>query len=150
MKAAVYTRINERANEAGIRRQEEACRKIAAQREWDVVDVYRDNYVSATAKRRPAYEQMIEGLRAGRFNAIITYDLSRLSRRPRDLEELISLAEEQGIEIATVASGPIDLTTADGRMVAGLLAAMDAAEAERHAERMKAGMAEKKRHKEGK
>jgi DNA invertase Pin-like site-specific DNA recombinase len=49
---------------------------------------------------------------------------------------LIDLTKTGGVEIDTVASGRIDLATADGRMIAGLLAQIDQGEAGRISERI--------------
>ncbi len=67
---------------------------------------------------------------------VLAYSNSRLTRRPRELEDLIDLHAETGVLIKTVVSGDDDLSTADGRMVARIKANVDAAEAERTAERV--------------
>jgi site-specific DNA recombinase len=78
---------------------------------------------------------MLADLQAGRLNAVLAYSSSRFYRRVRELDELIDLFNERQIEVATVVSGRIDLTTADGRMTARLLAVIDQGEAERIGER---------------
>jgi hypothetical protein len=50
---------------------------------------------------------------------------------------LLDLAKARGIQIATVASGDVDLSTADGRMLAGILVSIDRGEAERISERIR-------------
>lgn len=79
---------------------------------------------------------MLRLARAGEFSVIIASSNSRLTRRPLELEELITLYEQYGMRITTVASGNDDLSTADGRMVARIKGNVDAAEAERTAERV--------------
>lgn len=79
---------------------------------------------------------MLEAARQGAFGAILAYSTSRLTRRPREAEDLIDLVEKHGLGIKTVVSGEWNLATADGRAVARTLAAWDAAEAERTAERV--------------
>jgi DNA invertase Pin-like site-specific DNA recombinase len=139
MRAGIYVRISRDREglEVGVERQEQDCRRLAERRGWQVVGVYPDNDVSATDRRRvrKGYRQLLADIEAGRVDAVVAYSSSRLYRRPRDLEELISLTRERSIEIATVASGRIDLDTADGRMIAGILAQIDQAEAERIGER---------------
>lgn len=61
----------------------------------------------------------------------MAYSSSRMYRRPKDLGRLIELVKARNIRIETVASGRIDLTTVDGRMLAGILAEVDQAEADR-------------------
>jgi DNA invertase Pin-like site-specific DNA recombinase len=139
MRAGLYVRISRDREglEAGVDRQEADCRKLAQSRGWQLTEVYSDNDTSATDRRkvRKAYRRMLDDLREERLDAIVAYSSSRLYRRARDLEELVALVEARHAEIATVASGRIDLSTADGRMMARILASVDQAEAERIAER---------------
>ncbi len=72
-----------------IERQREDCERIAQFRRWDVVETYVDQSVSATdrTKDRPGCGRMVVDHAAGRFDAIICYDLDRLTRQPRQLED---------------------------------------------------------------
>lgn len=140
-RAVIYTRISrdDRGVEAGVTRQEEDCRAKAAGLGFEVVRVYTDNDIGASTrsrKVRPEYAQMLEAARRGAFGAILAYSTSRLTRRPREAEDLIDLVERHGVQIKTVVSGDWNLETADGRAVVRTLAAWDAAEAERTAERV--------------
>ena len=67
---------------------------------------------------------------------IVAYTSSRLTRRPRENEDPIELAERLGIRFLYRNSPSFDLNTADGRNVARILAANDAAESERIGERV--------------
>jgi DNA invertase Pin-like site-specific DNA recombinase len=139
--AVIYTRISQdsEGRGEGVVRQEEDCRKLAASRGLNVVGVYTDNDVSASAysrKKRPEYARMIADAKAGRFGTIIAYSNSRVTRRLAELEELIQLTEKHGTEIMTVVSGQDDLSTADGRMVARIKASVDIAESDRISERV--------------
>jgi len=141
-RAAIYARISDdREGDAlGVGRQIEDARSRAAALGLEVVEPpFVDNDISASTKstkRRPAYEDMLQRARAGDFAVIIAYSNSRVTRRPRELEDLIVLYERHGVVVRTVASGDDDLSTADGRMTARIKASVDAAEAERVAERV--------------
>ena len=139
--AAIYCRISaDREGEGlGVERQEADCRALADRLGLQVTGAYVDNDVSASTlsrKPRPQYAAMLEAVRSGRVGHIVAYSNSRLTRRPRELSDLIDLHRETGVRIHTVVSGQYDLSTADGRMQAGMLAYIDAAEAERTAERV--------------
>ena len=43
---------------------------------------------------RPAFQQMLEDMRAGKINYIVAYKLDRVTRSVRDLEVLISELEK--------------------------------------------------------
>lgn len=139
--AAIYCRISQDSEglALGVARQEEDCRALAEREGLTVTEVFTDNDRGASTrsrKRRPRYAEMMERAHRGEFGAIIAYSNSRLTRRPMEWDELITLAEHQAVRVLTIASGRVDLSTADGRAVARTIAAWDAAEAERTAERV--------------
>ena len=138
---AAYCRISDdrEGRELGVERQRQDLLELCATRGWPEPVVYVDNDISASTrsrKRRPAFEQMMAAAEAGEHDGIVFYTTSRLTRRPLEYERLISLVEARDTALVSVASGTVDLTTADGRMIARMLAAADAAEAERTGERV--------------
>jgi DNA invertase Pin-like site-specific DNA recombinase len=141
--AAIYCRISRDAEQEGlgVARQEEDCRALVERNGWTLIEPpFTDNDISASTgsrKARPAYDRMLAAVRAGGVDVIVAYSNSRLTRRPLELEDLISLHDATGVRIHTVVSGNDDLATADGRMVARIKASVDAGEAERTAERLR-------------
>lgn len=140
-RAAIYCRIsNDReGRELGVERQQQDGRELAGRAGAVVVAVYIDNDISASTrskKPRPRYKQMLADAASGHFEIIIAYTSSRLTRRPREHEDLIELAETRGIEFLYVRSPSFDLNTSAGRRVARILAANDAGEAEDAQERI--------------
>lgn len=139
--ALIYSRISSdpEGRAVGVERQEADCHQLAAKHGYTVAGVYRDNDVSASTKstkKRAGFDQMGERVRQGDVAAVLAYSNSRLTRRPREFEDLIDLHHETGVLFRTVVSGDDDLSTADGRMVARIKAGVDAAEAERTSERV--------------
>ena len=139
--AAIYVRISKdrEGTELGVERQIEDCRKIAERLGLPVYRIYKDNDLSGSKyarKVRPEYIEMLEHARAGYFCTIIAYTSSRLTRRPREHEDQIELAEQNGITYRFFRSPDFDLNTAGGRLIARILAAKDAAEAEETSERI--------------
>ncbi len=65
--AAIYSRIRHdpEGRQAGVERQEQDCRRMAAERGWTVLDpVYRENDTSASTKsrtRRTVFERHCKG-----------------------------------------------------------------------------------------
>jgi DNA invertase Pin-like site-specific DNA recombinase len=124
--------------EAGIGRQERECRELAAAKGWKIVEVFKDNDVSAySGRKRPGYEGLLEAIRSRRVNTVIAWHPDRLYRRLIDLEGLIDLAEEHGVRFATCVAGDIDLSTAAGRMNARVVASAARYESEHRAERLR-------------
>ena len=122
-----------------IDRQREDCENLAQFRRWDVIETYVDQSKSATDRTtiRPDYDRMVADYLLGRFDAIICYDLDRLTRQPRQLEDWIDAAELRGLALVT-ANGDADLSTDGGRMYARIKAAVARAEMERKSARQSA------------
>jgi DNA invertase Pin-like site-specific DNA recombinase len=138
--AGIYARISSDRDgtQLGVTRQLEDCRKLAAEKGWSVTDEYVDNDVSAYSRvKRPEYTRLIEDIRSHRIDALVVYNADRLNRRPRDLEDLIDVAQAAGLRDLGIVTGDIDLSTDQGRLTARLLAAVSANESESKARRIK-------------
>lgn len=139
IRAAIYCRISQDRAGAGlgIARQESDCRAVCERRGWTVVEVYTDNDVSAySGKARPSWTRLLDDVRAGRLDAVVGWHVDRLTRSPRELEDVIDMADRHGLELATV-TGEVDISTPTGRLVARMLGAAARHEAEHKAERQK-------------
>jgi DNA invertase Pin-like site-specific DNA recombinase len=79
---------------------------------------------------------MLADIAGGSIDAVACWHVDRLTRSPRELEDVIDLADRHGVELATV-TGEIDLATPTGRMIARMLGAAARHEAEHKAERQK-------------
>jgi len=132
--AAIYLRVSLDSTGEGlaVARQREDCVKLAVARGWKVVGEYTDNSISASdaGKVRPDYDRLVADYAAGKFEAVVVWDLDRLTRQPRQLEDWIDAAEQRGLKLVT-ANGEADLATDGGRMYARIKAAVARAEVER-------------------
>lgn len=132
--AAIYLRISEdrAGEEKAVERQREDAHEIARERGWTIVGEYVDNSISASKVNitRPEYERLVADYAAGKVQAIICYDLDRLTRQPRQLEDWIDAAEQRGLSLVTM-NGEADLGTDAGRLFARIKAAVARAEVER-------------------
>lgn len=138
--AAIYVRISQdrEGKGLGVARQEQDCRELAEKLGYDVLAVYDDNDQSATRKKpRPEFVRLLEDTRAGRFQAILAWHTDRLYRRPADLQLLIDALKVHDVSVNTVMSGALDLSTASGRLNAGIYAQIAQHEAELKAERQR-------------
>ena len=138
---AIYARISrvmDKTDLLGVTRQIQDCRQLATRRGDRITRVYTDNDFSAssTSVRRPDYEAMLAAIRAGGHDGVITWDLDRLHRQPKELEEFIDLADRFGLELANV-GGEVDLSTPQGRLTARIKGAVAKHEAEQMGRRVK-------------
>ncbi|MGE9806929.1 recombinase family protein [Janibacter sp. G1551] len=139
-RAAIYLRISLDATGEGLAvdRQREDCYRLAEFRGWTVIGEYVDNSISASdaRKNRPGYDAMVRDYEAGKFDALLCYDLDRLTRQPRQLEDWIDAAEGKGLALVTT-NGEADLTTDGGRTFARIKMAVARGEVERKSKRQK-------------
>jgi site-specific DNA recombinase len=103
---------------------------------------YLDRNVSATTGRRAAYEDMCEDIRNGVIGRVAVWDMDRLHRQPRELEDFIDLAERFHVDLANV-GGDVDLSTPSGRMFARMKGTVAKYEVEQKSVRQKAANAER-------
>jgi site-specific DNA recombinase len=126
-----------RLSEKGITRQKEDITRKAEQLGVELAEWYPENDTTAFRKRRvrlpggrsvwrvyrPEFRRMLRDYEDGKIDGIIFYDIDRLARQPRDLEDLIDLVEHYKRPVETV-TGNIDLRTSNGRAMARVLVAM--------------------------
>ena len=137
-KAAVYLRISLDASGDGlaIERQREDCMKIIESRGWTLAGVYEDTKSASADRVRPGYTALIDSFRQGNFEALICWDLDRLTRKPRELEDWIDWASGGSLALVT-ANGEADLSTDAGRLFARIKASVARSEVERKGARQR-------------
>lgn len=96
------------------------------------------DHVSGIAERRPQLDKLLEHARPG--DTIVIWRLDRLGRSMKHLLELVEELDDRGIALVSL-NEQIDTTTANGRLILHLLAALAAFERDLLAERTKAGLA---------
>ena len=75
--------------------QKEKLLQLCKFKEYEVFKVYDDAGISAKdMEHRPAFQEMLADMRAGKINYIVAYKLDRVTRSVRDLEVLISDLEK--------------------------------------------------------
>jgi DNA invertase Pin-like site-specific DNA recombinase len=139
MTAVTYCRISADKTGAGlgVERQAADCRDLAAKLGVGEPEVLVDNDLSAySGKRRPGYEQLMEGLRQGRWSALLVWHVDRLCRNVRDLEDIVDLVNGK-VAVHTVKGGEIDLGTPEGRLQARMLGTLARYESEHRSDRVR-------------
>lgn len=91
--------------------------------------------------QRPGWSDLEHEIRAGRITRLVVRHVDRLYRRLDDLGSLVKLVEKHNLEIATVWSGDIDLSSPAGRAVARILASIAMGEVETMHQRVNAKLA---------
>ncbi|WP_346114590.1 recombinase family protein [Nonomuraea maheshkhaliensis] len=165
LRVGLYVRISDDREELGrgVARQLEDATAHALRRGASETRVYEENDTSAYKKRRrvvrgedgdsyfiwrvirPVWQQMLADLRHGVIDAVVVYDIDRLARDPRDLEDAIEIAQFRSKRFEGV-TGSLDLNTDSGVAMARVMVAMASkasADTARRVKRMHRELAEK-------
>lgn len=137
--AVIYARqsLDREGEGVAVARQLQDCRQLAKLHDVIVDREFVDNDRSATKGPRPAFDDLLEAVRAGEVDTIVCWHPDRLYRRVRDLVDLVELAEKHTLRIFSVKGGDLDLSTPAGRMIAGMLGHAAQYEVQHKGERQK-------------
>ncbi|MFJ9315790.1 recombinase family protein [Pimelobacter simplex] len=144
MKWDTYARISEDPNDEqrGVRRQNQDTRAHVDSLGGNVAKAHIENDSSAYRKKRvtvtdasgnqydgfrvirPVWHEALQRLRTDQADGLVVYDLDRLARDPRDLEDAIEVVEHYGKAIVSATASEINLSTETGRMAARLMVVM--------------------------
>ena len=138
MEAAIYARISkDDGSGLGVARQVKDCTAEAERRGWAVQGVYVDNDVSASSHApRPEWQRLVADVEARRVTAIVVWSAERLTRKPREAEDVIEWVERYGLLLANI-GGDVDLSTPDGRMMYRIRGAISRHESEQSSRRIR-------------
>jgi len=142
IRCALYARVST-AGQQSVPAQIEALRDYAQRRGWTIVQEVSD--VGSGAKSRPKREAL---MCAARARAVDVIAVTKLDRWGRSLPDLVSTMQELtdlGVGFVSV-NDSIDLTTAAGRALAGMLSMFAAFERDLIIERVRSGMSHAKKH----
>ena len=141
VQAVIYACQYKDRNGSGIavERQIESCALLARARDWELTyPPLVDNDVSAySGAKRPQFDALMAMIRAGKVDAVLVWHMDRACRRIADLVELVRIARDAKVRIASVA-GDFDLASPVGQMFATILIAVAEYEAAHKGERQKA------------
>src|SRR5712692_10756185 len=95
MPAAIYARISDdrKGKNVSIESQLKDCRAFVQEQGWDAVEYVDKNISAFNGDPRERYLEMLAAAKSGEVDRIVAYDLDRLYRDPRELEDLIGLAD---------------------------------------------------------
>jgi site-specific DNA recombinase len=142
MQVVGYTRVStedQQREGISLSMQEAKIQAYASVKDWTVVEVIRDEGLSAKSLKRPGLQQLLALIEAGCIEGIIVYKLDRLTRRVRDLDDLVGLFQRKGVALVSLQES-LDATTATGRLMMGFIALLSQWEREMIGERTRDAM----------
>jgi site-specific DNA recombinase len=69
--------------------------QIAEREGLEIIDIRRESHSAKDSGQRPVYQELLEDIRRGRFNAVLTWAPDRLSRNAGDLGTLVDLMDQK-------------------------------------------------------
>jgi putative DNA-invertase from lambdoid prophage Rac len=142
LRCALYARVST-AGQQSVPAQLEALREYAQRRGWTIVQEVAE--IGSGAKKRPKREALMAAARAREIDVIAVMKLDRFGRSLADL--VTTMQELVDLNVGFVSVGDsIDLTTAAGRALAGMLSVFAAFERDLIIERTRFGMQHAAKH----
>src|SRR6516162_5018317 len=108
MLAAIYARYSsENQRPESIQDQVAACRRLAGQRGFTIVEdhVYFDQAQSGARKDRPGLAALLSAAERGQFQVVLVDDLSRLARDNYLMLSVLAELRFNGVRVVSVADG---------------------------------------------
>lgn len=127
-RVAVYLRVStdeQRRSGLGIAAQKERCLAMATVKGWPEPAIYADEGKSGTIEnlKRDGLKALIEDAQAGKVDAVIVNDISRLARKVRFVLEFVETMAKRGVVFVSCKES-FDTTTPQGQFVLTLFAAL--------------------------
>lgn len=147
LRAAIYVRISRtdpRNNK--VAEQESQCRAFAGAQGYTVSEVFADDGISADErggkrKQRDAWDALLKGLAAGRFDVVVATEEERFARGGDAKAELELACADAGAVWHTIRDGHLDPSTDGGQFTSGIRALFAKQEGRRKAARQKSANA---------
>lgn len=108
--------------------------------DWILIEQYIDEGITGTSyKKRPAFLKMIEDARAGRFDLILTREVSRFARNTVDTLVYTRELKKCGVEVYFTEDNIRTIQDEDGELRLTIMATLAQNESKKISERVKAG-----------
>jgi site-specific DNA recombinase len=151
-RCAIYTRKSSEHNLDlefnSLDAQREACEayiKSQAHEGWRLnPDRYDDGGLSGASLDRPALQQLLADVRAGKITVVVVYKVDRLTRSLADFAKLVELFDEHGVSFVSITQS-FNTTSSMGRLTLNVLLSFAQFEREVIGERVRDKIAASKR-----
>lgn len=123
-KTAIYGRTSTSTQETGLEAQMMACRKWCESNSIDDIAEFSDDGISGKEEHRPALDELFERARAGEFERVVVYSLSRLSRDWIHSWRFVLELKELGAQFVSCTE-TIEVDTPEGKLFFKIMSAMN-------------------------
>jgi DNA invertase Pin-like site-specific DNA recombinase len=139
-RVAIYARVSTVGKGQDVGMQLDELRQVVGQRGWQVAGEYIDDGVSGTKDSRPALDRMMTDVRRGRVDVVLVWRFDRFARSTSHLLTALDEFRRRGVDFISLRE-QVDTSTAMGRAVFTIVAAIAELEREIIVERVRAGVA---------
>lgn len=143
IRATLYARVSSDRDpyEYTLENQFKLCdSEVKKHPEWELIGKYIDECIAGTsAKKRPKFLKMFRDAKDGKFDLIITRDISCFARNTVDTLRFTRELKAMGIEIFFINDG-LRTFDPDGELRLAIMSCVAQEESRRHSERVKAGI----------
>src|SRR6059058_3380343 len=151
-RCAIYTRKSTEYNLElafnSLDAQREACEayiKSQAHEGWRLIPGrYDDGAFSGASLDRPALQQLLADVRAGKITIVVVYKVDRLTRSLADFAKLVELFDEHGVSFVSITQS-FNTTSSMGRLTLNVLLSFAQFEREVTGERIRDKIAASKK-----
>jgi DNA invertase Pin-like site-specific DNA recombinase len=151
MQVALYARVSTNNHHQDPELQLKDLRSFCEYKGWTIAEVYVDKGVSGTKSSRPELNRLMEDAKSNKFQAVIVWKFDRFARNAKHMLHALEVFQQYGVTFVSTTEN-IDTSTATGKMVFTIIAAVAEMERSNTVERIHAGLrlARSKGHKPGK
>jgi DNA invertase Pin-like site-specific DNA recombinase len=141
VRVAIYCRVS--TSDQSCERQERELLDFATRAGYELIGVWKET-ASGTKDNRPERKKILALAQTRAIDLILVSELSRWGRSLSDLVRTVELLQGRSVSLLTQTGLQLDLSSAQGRLIASIFGAIAEFEAELIRERIKSGLANAK------
>ena len=139
MKVAIYARVSTIDKNQDPETQLMPLRDFCRANDWEVIKEYVDTASARDLAHRMAWRELLDDCAKRRCKVVVVFKLDRAFRSVKDMHDTLATWDLLGVQFKSLRE-QFDTSTAVGRLLLNLLAAVAEFELEMIRERVKAGM----------
>jgi DNA invertase Pin-like site-specific DNA recombinase len=141
-RAVCYVRVSTKDQET--LNQKQILEEVASHRGWEITSIYEDDGISGDGKKsRQAFNNLLKDATQGKFDVVMAWDVSRVSRNLSQLITFLNTMSDTNVAVY-LHQQQVDTSSPAGRMLVEICGSMASFELALQKERIRAGLARRK------
>ncbi|MEW6662710.1 MAG: recombinase family protein [Bacillota bacterium] len=136
-RACAYIRVS-REKEDGVspEQQREKAELQARLMGADLIRVYEDLDISGRSDKRPAFQEMVSDIKAGKYDMVMVYKIDRFARNVKDFHHYLQVLDQNNCSLVSISQN-FDTGSPSGRLLRNILVDFAQFESEMISERVR-------------